>query len=95
MPPRKSRVEFGVRPYDTPTRAGPVYFEIVAITPDALCYRLLHAACDEDEDDPVGRPAIRKIEDVTLDYALRMWKEHRRDWLPDERGGAGVKIALN
>ena len=41
------------------------------------------------------RPAIRRIEDVTLAYAHRMWKECRHHWLPDELGSAGVKIVLN
>ena len=92
---RNPRIQFGVRPCDDPAGAGRFYCEIIAVTPTALCYRLLHAECDEDEDDPVRRPAIRRIEDVTLAYALHMWKECRHHWLPDELGGAGVKIVLN
>jgi hypothetical protein len=95
-PPKgNQRTTFGVRPCTDPAGAGRFYCEIITVTPSACCYRLLHAECDEDEDDPVRRPAIRRIEDVTLAYALRMWKECRHQWLPDERGGAGVKIDLN
>jgi hypothetical protein len=90
----KDKVVFGVRPCSDPAGAGRFYCEIIAITPSTECYRLLHAECDEDEDDPVRRPAIRRIEDVTLTYALRMWRECRHMWLPDERHGAGVRIEL-
>ena len=92
---RNAGIQFGVRSCADPSGAGRFYCDIIAVTPRGLCYRLLHAECDEDEDDPVRRPAIRRIEDVTLAYAFRMWKECRHQWLPDDRGGAGVKIALN
>lgn len=85
----KTRVRFGMRVVD-PERP---YWEIVAITPRERCFRLGHAPCDADK---YGRwPAIMKTEDFTLEYAVKCWKEDRRNWLPDYRGGGGVAVWLN
>ncbi len=89
-----SETEFGVRRCADPAGGGRFYCEIIAATPAGEWYRLLHAECDQDDDDPIRRPAIRRIEDVTLAYARHMWNKCRDHWSADERRGAGVQINL-
>ena len=90
----KTTVQFGIREIKEYWRVAP-YWEVIAVTAKGNCYRLGHAECDCDEDDPENRPAISKTEDFTLTYVYRMWKKCRHQWLPDERGAAGVKTWLN
>ncbi len=87
-------IKFAVRPCADPAGGYRFYCEILAITPSDECFWLLHAECDEDEDDPIRRPAIRKLQDVTLTYARHMWEKCPDMWFHDETDGAGIRIEL-
>jgi hypothetical protein len=66
---------------DLSSRYGRPYWEIIATTKRGYCYRLGHAESDE----------IHDAADFTREYATRLWKECRRQWLPDNWGGANAK----
>jgi hypothetical protein len=87
-------IKFAVRPCADPAGGAAFYCQILAVTPSGECFYLLHAECDEDEDDPIRRPAIRKLKDVTLAYARRMWEDCPDMWHHDETDGAGIRIQL-
>jgi hypothetical protein len=70
------KTRFGVR--ELP---GGQCWEVVAETSAGRCYRLTMAGSDE----------IGSAGEVTEEHARRLWRSHRRAWLPDFSGGAGVR----
>ncbi len=54
----------------------PNHYQFVAFTPSGHCYQIGFT-------DPV-KP--------TLKDAVRLWKESRKEWEPDNSGGAGVQM---